>query len=92
MSESDFPEAVTSHKTAFVHIAADTHNTTLARVLPHSDIPAVGQYRFFLRVHRNHQLIVVDLTQQMLVVEIAEGIEQRLLTIGALHHSQEPEK
>ena len=28
----------------------------------------------------------------MLVVEIAEGIEQRLLTIGALHHSQEPEK
>ena len=92
MSESYFPEAVTPHETALVHIAADTHDTPFARVLPHSDIPAVGQYRFFLRVHRNHQLIVVDLTQQMLVVEIAEGIEQRLLTIGTFHHSQESEE
>ena len=92
MSEPDFPEAVAPHETALVHIAADTHDTPFTRVLPHGDIPAVGQHGFFLRIHRNHQLIVIDLTQQMLVVEIAEGIEQRLLTIGALHHSQEPEK
>ena len=92
MPESYLPETVTPYETALVHIAIDTHDTPLARVLPHGDIPAVGQYRLFVRVHRYHQLVVVDLPQQMPVVEVAEGIEQRLLTIGALHHSQETEE
>ena len=92
MAEADFAEAMTPHETAFVHIAVDTHDTPLACVLPHGDIPAIGQYRLFLCIHRNHQLIVINLTQQMLVVEVPESIEQRLLTIGALHHSQETEE
>ena len=75
MPESDFAEAMTPHKPTFVHKAADAYDTSLAGVLPHRDITSIGQHGFFLRIHRNHQLVVVNLSQQMLVVEIAEGIE-----------------
>ena len=48
-----------SHQTTLVHIAVDTDNTSLARILPGNDIPLVRQYRLFVRIHRYHQLVVV---------------------------------
>ena len=76
MLEADFAEAVTPHETTFIYIAVDANNTPFTGILPHCDIPSICQYRLFLRVHGNHQFVVIDLSKQMSVVEVSERIQQ----------------
>ena len=80
---------MTPHEARLVNIAVDAHDAPLAGVLPHGDVALVGQHWLVLRIHGNHQLVVVKTTLQVLVVEVAEGVDQRLLTIGMLHQLQE---
>lgn len=92
MLETDFPQAMIPHEAALVHIAVNTHDPTLTRILPHGDITSVDEYRFFRLVHRYHELVVINLPHQMLIVEIAVGIDERLLTIGGFYKCQEPDE
>ena len=92
MLEADFAEAVTPHETTFIHIAVDANNTPFTGILPHCDIPSICQYRLFLRVHGNHQFVVIDLSEQMSVVEVSERIQQGLLTVSTFYHTQETEE
>ena len=90
--ETDFTQAMVAHETALVHITVDTDNAPLGSVLPHGVVTIVGQHGSLFGIHSNHQLIVVYLSQQMLVIEIAEGIEQRLLVVGFLNEVEEIEQ
>ena len=89
MSIPYLTQPVTPHEARLVNVAVDADDAPLAGVLPHGDVALVCQHRFVLRIHGNHQLIVVKTTNQMLVVEVTEGIYQRLLTIAFLDHLQE---
>ena len=79
MPEPDVAQSMLSHETTLIDITADTHDTSFTCILPHRDIPPVVKHRFLGCVHGNHQLIVVELAQQVLVVEIPVSIDQRLL-------------
>ena len=89
MLKSYVAQTMPAHEPALVNIALDPDDTPFAGVLPHGDVPAVIQHRFLLGVHRDHQLIVIELAKKMLVVEITVGVDQRCLMIGLLHHPQE---
>ena len=72
MAISDLAETVTPHESALVHITADADDTPLAGILPHGDIPAISQYRFFLCIHGNHQLVVIDLSSATLIIYLPQ--------------------
>ena len=92
MVEADIAQTVITHESALIHIAADTHNPTLTRVLPHRNVASVCEYGFFIQIHRYHQLIIVDFAYEVLIVEVAIGVEQGFLLIGFLHHLEETQQ
>ncbi len=75
VSEADFTERVVAHETTLVNIAVDTDYATFRSILPHGIVAIVSQHGSIVSIHGDHQLIVVNLTLKMLVIEIAEGIE-----------------
>ena len=89
MAETDLAEGMVAEEARLVHIAVYADDAALSSVLPHSDVATVGQHGLLILVHGNHQLVVVELAYKMPVVEIAEGVDQGLLMIGALHHPKE---
>lgn len=89
MDEAELAEFVVAHETALVDFAADTEDATLAGVLPDDIVTTVGQHRRVVSIHSNHELIFGQLTYEVLVVEIAVGIDQGLLIVGALEHIEE---
>ena len=74
MLKSNVAQTMPAHDPALVNIAVDADDAPLSRVLPHGDVAVVGQYRLFRRVHGYHDFVVVYLTQQVLVVEVAPRI------------------
>jgi hypothetical protein len=80
--EPDFAQSMIAHESAFIHASTDTYNASMTGVLPHGDIASVGQYGLFFGVHRNHQLVIINLAYKMLIVEVTERIYQWLLMIG----------
>ena len=84
----DITQTMEAHKTTFVHKPVDTEDPSFTGILPHRNIPIVCQYRLLFGIHGNHQFIIVDLSEQMLIVEVPERVEQRLLTVGPFNHPQ----
>lgn len=70
MSESDFSQSVSTHESALVHVSVHAVESSLTRVLPHLEIPAVSEHRLSLGVLGNHQLVAVQFAQQVIIVEI----------------------
>lgn len=92
VSESDFPQSVSAHEAALIHVSVYAVELSLTGVLPHLDISAIAEHRFTLAVLGNHQLVAVEFAQQIIIVEIGTGIDERLLAIGLLHEMQELEE
>ena len=92
VSESDFSQSVSAHESALVHVSVHAVELSLTRILPHLEIPAVSEHRFSLGVLGNHQLVAVQFAQQVTVVEIGSGVDERFLPIGFLHEMQELEE
>ena len=92
VSESDFPQSVSAHEAALIHVSVYAVELSLTGVLPHLDISAIAEHRFTLAVLGNHQLVAVEFAQQIIIVEIGTGIDERLLAIGLLHELQELEE
>ena len=92
MSESDFSEFVAPHETALVHIAVYSVEPALTRILPHFEIPTISQYRDALRILGNHQLVAVELAQQIVIIEIGSRIDKGFLLVCFLYEMQKLEK
>lgn len=92
MPESDFPHAMTPHKTAFVHKAIDAINASLGRVLPDDIVAVVEEFGFGVSVFGYHELIVINLVLKVFVIEIVSRVHQWFLVIGFGHHFQESDK
>ena len=73
-----------AHDTALVHLALDTSQTVLTLY----NLPCHVQLGLLVAIHGYHERIAVQFTLQVLVVEIAVGIDQGLLVIGILHQLQ----
>ena len=80
---------MTAHEARLVDIAVDANDAALAGVLPHGDVALVGQHGLFVGVHGYHELVVVDEAHEVLIVEVAEGIDEGLLVVGALNELEE---
>ena len=92
VSESDFSQSVSAHESALIHVSVHAVELPLTRILPHLEIPAVSEHRFSLGVLGNHQLVAVQFAQQVTIVEIGTGVDERFLPIGFLHEMQELEE
>ena len=92
MSESDFSQSMPSHEAAFVNITIDSVQSTFTCILPHLEVSAVCQYGFPLGVLGNHELVAVQLAQQIMVVEVGSSIDERLLSVGFFNQMQELEQ
>ena len=83
---------MTAHKAAPIYITADAIDATLTSVLPHGNLAIVCHHGFVVGIHGNHYLILVNLALQVLVVEVATGIDEWLLLIGFFHKVEEVEQ
>ena len=92
MAEPDLAQVMVPHKTTLVHIATNAGYAALTRILPHRNLAVVGHNGFFVCVHGNHNLVVVNLALQMLVVEVATCIDEWLLLVGLLYKVEEVEQ
>ena len=81
-----------SHKAALVHVAANARYASLTRILPHGNLAVVGNNGFFVCVHGNHDFVVVNLTLQMLIIEVTTSIDERFLLIGLFYQVEEIEQ
>ena len=77
-----------THQAALVHVALHSVEPSLAGVLPDDVVAAVGQLWLLVAVHGNHQGIAVELSLQVLIIEIALGVDQGLLVVGLLHQGE----
>lgn len=75
VSEAYFAERMLPHEAALVDIAIHAIDVPLARILPHDEVAVVGKYGFTLGILGYHQLIVVNLALEIVVVEIGESVE-----------------
>lgn len=89
---SNLAQHVAAHKPRLVHVAVDAVDMTLAGILPHLEVATVVEHRYALGVLGNHQLVAVELAREVGIVEVGEGIEQRLAMVGALNEADELEQ
>ena len=75
VSVSYLSQAVITHKSTFVHMAIDTAYSSFGRVLPKGDVSAIGQNGFTLSILGNHNLIIIELACEMMVIEVGSGID-----------------
>ena len=92
VSELQLAELMVAHETALVNVSLDAVEVSLSGVLPKGDVPIVDEYRQTLRVLSNHQQVSVELSCEVLVVEVRSGVDERSLTIFVLHHLKELEQ
>ena len=89
MDIAELTQFVISHEATLVNIAAKARYTSLAGILPDDVVALIGQNRRFISIHRYHEMILSQLAHKMLIIEIAIGINQGLLIIGAFEHIKE---
>ena len=89
MSEEDVAEGVVTHETALIDMTRDASDAATGRILPETDVTAIGQNRFLVGVHGYHELIVVEFALEILIIKVAARIDQRFLVIGLLHERKE---
>ena len=70
MSEEDVAEGVVTHETALIDMTRDASDAATGRILPETDVTAIGQNRFLVGVHGYHELIVVEFALEILIIEL----------------------
>ena len=91
MAEPDLSQTMVPHKATLVHIATDTCYITFTCILPHRNLTVVGNNGLVFCIHGNHDLVVINLALQMLVVEVAPRVDERFLLVSLLHKVKEIE-
>ena len=92
VSESDFSQSVLSHEPALIDIAVDAVQSSLSGVLPHLEVSSVPEHWLALGVLRYHELVAVQLAQEVVVVEVGSCIDEWLLLVCFLHEVKELEE
>ena len=80
-----------AHETAFVHMSIHAVYMAPASVLPHGNVALVEQLRFHIAILGYHELIVVYGPEQVFIIEVGIGIEQRFLPVCHLYEGEELE-
>ena len=92
MPEPDFPKPVVAHESALVHVSVDTIEPSFSCVLPHLEIASVLEHGYTLGVLSYHELVAVELAQEVMVVEVGASIDEWFLPVGFLHEQQKLEQ
>ena len=74
MHKPQFPQRVFSHQSAFVNISIDAVDSALGGILPRCVVVTVVKNRFSAAVLGNHKLVAVNLSSQIMVVEVCTSI------------------
>ena len=92
MSESNLSQSMPAHESALIHVAIDTVQFSLTGILPHLKVSSILEHWFSLGILCYHQLVVVELSQEIMVIEVGTRIDERLLSVCLLHEMQELEE
>ena len=87
----DLSETMLAEKSALVYISRDAIYAPLAGILPHGNVSLVEQLRFHIAILGYHELIVVYGAEQVFIIEVGIGIEQRFLPVCLLYEGEELE-
>ena len=77
-----------AHEAALVNVSVDSVDSSLTSVLPDDVVSVIGKLGLIVGVLSHHQLVIIHLAQQVIVVEVPAGVEQGLLVVGFLHQQQ----
>lgn len=92
MAEPNLAQPVLAHEPALVHISVDSVESAFTCVLPYHEVQVVLEHRFILRILGNHDLVVAEQSQEIVVVEVGARIDEGFLLVFLLHQSQEDEE
>lgn len=81
-----------AHESALVHVAIDTIQFSLTGILPHFKVSSILEHRLTLGILGYHQLVAVELSQEIMVVEVGARIDERLLSVCLFYEMQELEE
>lgn len=92
VSESNLSQSMPAHESALIHVAIDTVQFSLTGILPHFKVSSILEHWFSLGILCYHQLVVVELSQEIMVIEVGTRIDERLLSVCLFHEMQELEE
>ena len=89
MSEPNLSQSMPAHESALIHVAIDTVQLSLTGILPHFKVSSILEHRLTLGILCYHQLVTVELSQEIMVIEVGTRIDERLLFVCLFHEMQE---
>ena len=87
--EANLSQLVSLHEPTLVYISVDAFQFPLTCILPHLEVPAVCQHGDALGILGYHDLVVVYLSREIVVIEIGPSIDEWFLSVGFLYQVQE---
>ena len=88
MSESNLSQSMPAHESTLIHVAIDTVQFSLTGILPHFKVSSILEHWFSLGILCYHQLVAVELSQEIMVIEVGTRIDERLLPVCLFHETQ----
>ena len=92
VSESNLSQSMPAHESTLIHVAIDTVQLSLTGILPHFKVSSILEHWFSLGILCYHQLVAVELSQEIMVIEVGTRIDERLLPVCLFHETQELEE
>ena len=92
VSESNLSQSMPAHESALIHVAIDTVQFSLTGILPHFKVSSILEHWFSLGILCYHQFVAVELSQEIMVIEVGTRIDERLLSVCLFHEMQELEE
>lgn len=89
VSESNLSQSMPAHESTLIHVAIDTVQFSLTGILPHFKVSSILEYWFSLGILRYHQLVAVELSREIMVIEVGTRIDEGLLPVCLFHEMQE---
>lgn len=90
--ESNLSQSMPAHESTLIHVAVDTVQFSLTGILPHFKVSPILEHRLTLGILGYHQLVAVELSQEIMVIEVGTRIDERLLPVCLFHEMQELEE
>lgn len=87
--EAELSEAMAAHEAGLVHVTVDAIEAAFTCVLPKGDVAFICENRLLICILSYHNEVIVELSLQVLVIEIGACIDKWLLFVGLFHHFQE---
>lgn len=92
VSESNLSQSMPAHESTLIHVAIDTVQFSFTGILPHLKVSSILEHWFSLGILCYHQLVAVELSQEIMVIEVGTRIDERLLSVCLFHEMQELEE